>query len=170
MRQTQFPAWSLPVLAIVAALALLANWYALSGEIDVSPIPVDAPAAASEPPAAPQINARAKPAASYTVTLTRPLFRASRRPPATPDTPETTASTGQEIAADLPGGTQLAGIIKEGGKGRALLRSAEQPTGDWVEVGHEIGGWRLSEIDTQSVAFEASGQRRVLPLFPEKSQ
>lgn len=172
MRQAQFLSLSLPVLAVVAVLALLANWYAVTGDIEVSPIIVEAPADASAPASAAQINAASTPSADYSATLARPLFRASRRPPATPDAaPETTASTGQEIAADLPGGTHLAGVIKEVGKpGRALLRTPEQPSGDWVEIGHEVGGWRLAEIEAQSVAFEASGQRRVLSLFTAKSE
>lgn len=173
MDDTKVPLWMLALLTVAAVAMGAANWYALTASIDTSPVPVEAaPAPNATTPATPQIDAATEPPANYTAMLGRPLFRATRRPSETPDAaPEFTASTTTEPAPDLPGGTQLAGIIREGtSNARALLRSPEQPNGDWVQIGHEIGGWRLAEIDADNVAFEAGGQRRILSLFPTKAQ
>jgi hypothetical protein len=171
--QAHLPGFAVPALAAVIALAALANWYAFACEIAVSP---SQPAGMSETvalelPAVPQVEAATP--EEFAGTLARPLFRASRRPvevmAAQPEAAE--AGDGQVIAADLPGGLQLAGIVQEGGKpGRALIRSAESPTGSWVEIGHELEGWRLSEISVQSIVFEAGGVRHTLPLFRSGTQ
>jgi hypothetical protein len=173
-RETSYPAFAAPVLAAAVALAALANWYAFSAEIAVSP---SQPAGMTsdgvpELPAPPQTDAAATPV-DFAGTLARPLFRSSRRPVEVNAAKSEAAETGdgQVVAADLPGGLQLTGIMQEGGKpGRALIRSAESPTGNWVEIGHELDGWRLSEIGGESIVFEAGGQRRTLPLFRSRTQ
>jgi hypothetical protein len=172
--ETHYPAFAVPVLAVAVTLAALANWYAFTAGIAVSPAP---PAGTTSEvvldlPAPPRAEAAAAPTV-FAETLARPLFRSSRRPAeakaATSETAE--AGDGQAIAADLPGGLQLAGIVQEGGKpGRALIRSPESPTGSWVEIGHELEGWRLSEIGAQSIVFEAGGVRHTLPLFRSRTQ
>jgi hypothetical protein len=161
-----------PVLAVAVALAALANWYAFTAGIAVSPAP---PAGTTSEvvldfPAPPRGEAAAAPTV-FAETLARPLFRSSRRPAEAKAATSETAGDGQAIAADLPDGVQLAGIMQEGSKpGRALIRSPESPTGSWVEIGHELEGWRLSEIGMQSIVFEAGGVRHTLPLFRSRTQ
>jgi hypothetical protein len=68
-----------------------------------------------------------------------------------------------------PRAIELVGIIKEGGRaGRALIRSGEEPTGIWVQVGHELQGWRLSRIDARGIVLEADGRQVQLSLNPVK--
>lgn len=174
-REQGAEAFAAPVLAVAAVLALLANVYAVMSGIAVSPMTPEAASPFTPPqiPDARQSDGKRQTLAAYTETLARPLFRSSRRPievsAAAPETADSTQA--QQTAPGLPEGTQLAGIVQESGKpGRALIRSAVQPTGDWVEVGHLIDGWRLAEIDAYGIIFEAGGERRTLSLFPAKTQ
>lgn len=163
---------ALAALTLATAAAAL-NWWAFDLDIDVSPlapggaapIPGDAPRV--EPaPQTPQDTAEL-----YSETLSRPLFRSNRRPAEvrTPDDGEQAAlehGDGQGLQ-----GVELAGVMREGGKAsRALVRSPASPMGSWVEVGHLVDGWRLSEIDDSGIVFEAGGQRRKLSLFPSRTQ
>ncbi|WP_088343232.1 MULTISPECIES: hypothetical protein [Rhodomicrobium] len=155
-------------LGLCAGLALL-NWHVLTQEIDVSPVVLadseEAPFPAIDSPAPEAVAARP---GQYPQTLARPLFRASRRPPdATAQAAP--AASAQRRVARLPDGIALVGIMKESGRTeRALIRSGDSPTGEWVEIGQTLNGWRLSRIEPGSVQFEADGQKQSLSLFPAR--
>ena len=154
-------------------LALL-NWRLLTMDIDISPVSgTDAadPALLSEADWLPG-EAGAAEAVTYPEMLARPLFRSSRRPAeAVKPQIATQESAPPEHAAKLPDDTRLVGIMKEtGGAGRALIRSGASPTGQWVEIGHVLEGWRLSRIEAGSVYFETGGEKLKLSLFPSRGE
>lgn len=163
----------IPALVIGIGLAL-ANWHVLMMPIDVSAVaPPAAPAIATtgavEHPAdaAPALTAAAFPA-----TLARPLFRDTRRPP-DPAKPEIADARPAEPPKQvrLPDGVALIGIVKESGdSGRALIRSPASGTGQWVEVGYLLEGWRLSRIEAGSILFEIDDRKQSLSLFPQKGE
>lgn len=155
------------LLACVAVVLAAANWWALNMVIDISPLAGEEPRAAvvetrgdvSLPEAA-----QAPPDAGRE-SQSRPLFRSSRRP---------VEEKGPEAAAleagPRPEGVELAGVMREPGRAsRALIRSASAPSGEWVEIGHSVAGWRLAEIDEDSAVFEADGRRWRTSLFPDRS-
>ena len=165
---------SLLVIAAVLSLALL-NWRLLTMDIDISPA---SGTDATDPAlltAADWLPGDAGPAeiATYPEMLARPLFRSSRRPAeaAKPQAAVEERAPPPEQAAKLPDDIQLVGIMKQtGGAGRALIRSSGSPTGQWVEIGHMLEGWRLSRIEAASVYFETGGEKQKLSLFPSKEQ
>lgn len=157
----------------IAALAVL-NWHVLTMPIDVSPaaIPTGTDASFPVPDEGTHAlsEATAERATSFPQTLARPLFRADRRP-RDRTRPDATASlrTSSVRAQVPPPNVELVGIIKEGGStGRALIRSGDEPTGIWVEVGHTLQGWRLSRIDARGIVLEADGRQVQLSLNPAK--
>jgi hypothetical protein len=157
---------------IAVGLAVL-NWYLLTSEIDISPIaPPEAVAEPEIASAAIAEDAGAKTEQqTFPQTLARPLFRSSRRPAET-EKPRIAArpQAAPNRPARLPEGLELVGIMKADGKaGKALLRMGGSP-GEWVEVGHVLQGWRISQIDAASILFEAEGRHQSLSLFPPKSE
>ena len=163
----------LPALLAIGAVAglVLMNWHLMSLEIDISPAAPDAAADAVplfplEEPAGVSAEARQ---AAFPETLARPLFRASRRPfeaPAPKAAAPARTAAPTRVAA-LPDDLALVGIMKEGDQaGRALIRLGLSPTGQWVEVGHVLDGWRLTRIEPGGILFEADGQQHRLTLFP----
>lgn len=162
------------VVGAVLGLALL-NWRLLTMDIDISPSSgADAadPALLSASDWLPGETGAAE-AVAYPEMLARPLFRSSRRPAEAvkPQIAAEESGPAPEQAAKLPDDIQLVGIMKEtGGAGRALIRSGASPTGQWVEIGHVLEGWRLSRIEAGSVYFETDGEKRKLSLFPAKDE
>jgi general secretion pathway protein N len=162
------PGLWLAVLGVVALAAL--NGHVLTQEIDTAPIPPP-DAAAIETTAAGMLTevVAAAPVGAYPESLARPLFRASRRPPE-PEKPAPQAATPRAApppkqVAQLPEGLELIGIMKDGDRaGRALIRLGGA-TGQWVEVGHMLQGWRLSRIEPGSILFETDGRQERLTLF-----
>ena len=161
------------LLAIAACLGLaLLNWRILNMGIDTSPV---APGTGGEAALAQVEGLTAEPDiaanSAFPETLERPLFRANRRPP-DPKKPDVAAArpSQPQIAAKLPDGLALVGIIKEGGVERALLRTHGSEQGQWVGIGYVLDGWRLSRIDNGSVIFEAGGQKQALSLFPKREE
>lgn len=153
----------------IAALAAL-NWHVLTIPIDISPaaLPAEDNAAFPASPAPAEMPAAATRPPSYKQTLARPLFRPDRRP-RDKAMPDSAATPRQQPGRTLepPSGIELVGIIKEGrGDGRALIRSADAPVGIWVQLGHELQGWRLSRIEARSILLEAGDRQLQLTLNP----
>jgi hypothetical protein len=69
----------------------------------------------------------------------------------------------------LPAGVRLLGILRQGDTRRALLATPELPKGAWVQVGHDIAGWRLLEIGEDMVGLTAGKQVHQLSLHVPSS-
>ncbi len=155
--------------SLIAALGFL-NWKLTGMPVDISPLQGgastnDAPNSAAGD--LPSDSAR-RPLSELSETVSRPLFHPTRRPvvdrPSEPSEPEAIAAATRELAAVQSSRLSLVGVMKSGGKGRALLRPEGQTYGTWVEVGGEIDGWRLSAITDSRVLIEKSGGQEELLL------
>ena len=113
--------------------------------------------------------------ADLSQTLARPLFIAVRRPRtagvAVAKAAEPAAAPAPQAAAAPPAQLHLIGMMRNGSsKPRALIRVENSSTAAWIDVGAEIAGWRLSEVNADHVIIEGSGQRVQLVLYPDKSR
>lgn len=163
--------------ALVAALGF-ANWQAAVYPIEIGAIaapggPATTAPASFENPA--KIGKNEVSIAGLMQTLERPLFNADRRP-RTPEVaivkaPDAPAAPPPPAPATPPVQLHLIGMMRNGSsKARALIRIENAPTAAWIDLGAEIGGWRLSEINAGYVIVEGSGQRLQLVLYPEKTR
>lgn len=160
------PVFLLALNALLAA-AVLALW-SFDPEATIEQV--------AEPPgrvptatiAAPKILVRQPvDAAALTETLSRPLFRADRRPfrPATPGASAAPAEVSKVAASAPQPDFQLVGLLtRSGGYGRALVRSKSAPRGEWVSVGDDVGGWRVASIGPASIEIENGAWREVVPI------
>ena len=168
-RRSRLPA----LLAAGACLGLaFLSWRLATMEIDISPVAPGGAGEAVRLAAIETLPAEPKPPApgAFPQTLARPLFRANRRPPQ-PGAAGRQNTPGQQRAARPPDSLELVGVMKDtGGAERALIRTPASPTGEWLEVGHVLDGWRLSRIEPGGVTFESDGQKLSLSLFPKKDE
>ncbi len=151
---------------LVAALAYL-DWRLMGMEVDISPIVPSSTDGGGHSNVGPSISTRLdkKPLAQFPETLARPLFNPTRRLPPPAERKEAQA---QPVKAPTPSadGLRLIGLVKtEAGHARALIRSADEPLGTWVEPGDEIAGWRLTTIGDGKVTVESGGRRFELNLY-----
>ena len=162
--------------AIFAALGF-ANWQAAVHPIETGAIAAPNGTGTATPE---RLENPAKPGenkisiAGLSQTLARPLFNATRRP-RTPDVAVAKAAEptppAPQAAAAPPAQLHLIGMMRNGNsKPRALIRVENSPTAVWIDVGTEIAGWRLSEVNAGHVVIEGSGQRVQLVLYPDKTR
>lgn len=100
-------------------------------------------------------------------TLERPLFAANRRPivkvAATKDEPA-------KVDPTPPAQLELRGVMRRGGRMQALIRSGDDPAGNWVPVGGSHGGLHVREIKGDIAIVEAGGQRYELPMTYRRAE
>ena len=178
---TQHPSRIWPILrnlslfGAIAALASL-NWQIWSTPKDIRPIALENTASSaleanSEGPGNAQRTNSAK---IYTETLTRPIFRADRKPfvaevapPPPPPAEEAAEAPPAAPPVEPPQGLKLVGIMRDGdGQDRALLKSAQSPAASWLQTGDEIDGWRISGISGSAVTLSADTASVTLDLYP----
>jgi hypothetical protein len=115
-------------------------------------------------------------ASELTATLSRPLFRADRRPAsidkAVAVVPPVRAQVPSAAVAVFPPDLKLVGVVKTTGSAspRVLLRSSEAPRGQLIGVGETVAGWRIISIGADDVIFETGAQRHTLSMFPKASK
>lgn len=160
-------------LAAVTALGY-GNWAMMNEAIDTSPIVGAQTASIAVPPETLSVPLKNLTLSDLAETLARPLFMANRRP--APHHDDTSASAVPLVDAATPAlpaspaqqtNLRLIGMISDGSKGqRALLQSETGPNTNWVTVGAEFAGWRLTRIEEDGVTIESPGARSVLKLHP----
>ncbi|MDX2308366.1 MAG: hypothetical protein NW216_09030 [Hyphomicrobium sp.] len=140
--------------------------------IDISPVfpePAAVTGASGSPSTANPGDAGAMPArapldpAAVAEISTRPLFASDRKPFVAPP-PSEVASTpaAAEAVAD---GFRLVGTMRTGGRdARALIRQPDRPAAEWVEIGKEIGGWRLDAIEKDRAVLKRGDRLAELKL------
>lgn len=157
----------------IAALGYC-NWAMMNEAIDTSPIVVAETASIAVPPETLSVPLKNLTLSDLAETLARPLFMANRRP--APRRDDTSASAAPPVDTATPAlqaspaqqtNLRLIGMISDGSKGqRALLQSESGPSTNWVTVGAEFAGWRLTSIEEDGVTIESPGARSVLKLHP----
>ena len=148
------------MLAGSIGLLVLLNSYLVLSPIDISPV---APPTAKTAAQRLEVGETATPldnkmAEQFQETVGRPLFNPSRRPVQREET----------TARDLTVGTgelRLIGVMKSVDQPpRALIRSANEPTGKWIAEGAELNGWKLSKVNARSVIVQAGERSQELTL------
>jgi hypothetical protein len=150
-----------------------ANWHALTEEIDTSPIRRAVSTQLITPAAEPRGLSQAS-LAELHETTERPLFSPTRRPlvKSMPGDVASSAAAQQEgpqgEASHLPN-VKLLGTLRAGKeKTRALLIIQDAAAAGWIDVGADVGGWRLSVVETDFVVLEALGAKTTVTLYPQK--
>ena len=96
----------------------------------------------------------------------RPLFAPSRRPPPFPAPVAAAPVVAPPPAPSTPDYT-LVGIIRDGDRAIALLRSRSDGRNLRIEAGDMVGGWRIATVDARSVRLKhADGAAHELRLAP----
>lgn len=154
---------------VLGVLVLLDNWHD-----DAAPAPAATPLAADTIEAlADEEAAAAEPGAeepaSQALSLdnplatiapeelndwaVRPLFAPSRkRPPQVAAGAQRAGPSAERVRA--PSSYDLLGVMREGERAIALLRSKREGRSFRVEVGDTIGGWRVTRMEPTSVLLE----------------
>ncbi len=149
--------------ALMLGVCLVLGYIVLD-ELGRGPDPAPGSVAATpETVAAPPERAapRAKPLGSFSETLARPLFDASRRP-----RPKPSASAPEVAAAEIPV-VKLVGVVI-GPDGRsALIRIPSSAELVEVSVGERIDGWRLEAIETDRIVFKSGTASAVYRIDAE---
>ena len=171
---------SLLVFLLFAGAGWLAvlDWRLWNAPVDTSPLKPDAmvETSSASTPHTPNTVAGPRALAELTETLARPLFNATRRPKPPAEKPAATPPSQPEAAAGVteapatavekPAGLRLVGMMRTVGQARrALIRSGENARAVWVELGDEVGGWRVDRIESDKVVVEKGTSRAELQLY-----
>jgi hypothetical protein len=125
-------------------------------------------AAAERPPSGEMVNPLASLDRESLRDMTeRPLFAPTRRPPPTPAPPEAAPVFEPPPAPPATPDYALLGIVRDGDRAIALLRSRSEGRNLRVEAGDMVGGWEIAAVDTLSVRLRgrdgAAHELRVAP-------
>lgn len=152
--------------ALLLAAALLAtiNWALITRPVDTSPIRAALPQSIETRPTLALTDTEISPQAVAEI-LARPLFNAERRPltDAASD-PEAVADRGQDSQIQSAPLT-LVGTLRRGNTHLALIRVESEPLARWVDVGGNIDGWTLKQIDRDFIAVERAGRTFQIPII-----
>lgn len=150
MRRGTFAALAALNLALLLALAWL--WFTPSGELRnvrwQPPVPIK-PALDAGPPLPQWTTDYAR----FVVTLDRPLFSVTRRPPVKP----------QEQPVDTLAEVTIVGIYGAGAEASVIARVGPQQVRR-VKVGEALGGWTLKEVRISEAMLVRGGETRSLPI------
>jgi hypothetical protein len=157
------PALVIAVLVLGALLAL--QWLGWppdreatpSGDLGTSAAPVPVPAAESpldllSPP---------EDIEDYAVVVERPLFLPDRRPPSEDEADQEEAPIVDDAALK---GLDLNAVIMTPGRVVAWVRNPAEKELQDLELGDEINGWNVKEIQSDRLVLERQGQTDTLTL------
>jgi len=108
----------------------------------------------------------AQPLDRLSATRDRPLFSPTRRPtpPPPPPPPEQPAVA---VVAQPPNLT-LVGIVVDDEGARAIIRSSAT-TADRVQIGDDIAGWKVAQIDGRKMVLALDGRFATFTLFSNEN-
>ena len=143
-----------------AAFFVLLLWSAAELGAAATAQAQDQPAAAlSNPVAAQSLD-------QLSTTLDRPLFSPSRRPPAPPPPPVVQAAEPPAPPAPPPN-LVLFGVVMDGEGARAVVRSGADRKLVRAQIGDEIEGWKVSQIEGRKVVLSLDGRFATFTLFSD---
>ena len=150
MRDARLPA---------AILALLLSWE--PGAVAIAETQDPPAAAPSNPVAAQSLD-------QLSTILDRPLFSPSRRPPAPPPAPPPIVQAAEPPAPPPPPpNLVLFGVVMDGEGARAVVRSGADKKLVRAQIGDEIDGWKVSQIEGRKVVLSLDGRFATFTLFSD---
>ena len=97
-------------------------------------------------------------------TLERPLFSPSRRPPAPPPPPVVQAPP-PPTPPPPPPDLVLFGVVMDGEGARAVVRAGADKKILRAQIGDDIDGWKVSQIEGRKVVLSLDGRFATFKLF-----
>ena len=153
MRDARLPA---------AIFALLLSWE--PGAVAIAQTQDPPAAAPSNPVAAQSLD-------QLSTILDRPLFSPSRRPPAPPPAPPPIVQAAEPPAPPPPPpNLVLFGVVMDGEGARAVVRSGADKKLVRAQIGDEIDGWKVSQIEGRKVVLSLDGRFATFTLFSGDSE
>ncbi len=95
-------------------------------------------------------------------TRERPLFSPTRRP--TPPPPPPPPEAAPVAVVPQPPNVQLFGIVMDDQGARAIVRAGSEKV-DRVQIGDDIGGWTVSQIEGRRLVLSLDGRFATFTLF-----
>jgi hypothetical protein len=120
--------------------------------------PEPSSAALSNPVAAQSLD-------ELSATLERPLFSPSRRPPAPPPQPQAVETAATPAPPPSPPNLVLVGVVMDGEGARAIVRNGTDKKIQRAQIGDDIDGWKVSQIDGRKVVLSLDGRFATFTLF-----
>jgi hypothetical protein len=142
-----------------------ARWLAAIFALLLAP----APSAVAQPPD-PPATAPANPVAAQSLEplstiIDRPLFSPGRRPPAPPPEPAPIVQAAEPPAPPPPPNLILFGVVMDGESARAVVRAGADNRLVRAQIGDEIDGWKVSQIEGRKVVLSLDGRFATFTLF-----
>jgi general secretion pathway protein N len=141
-------------------IAILVSWYVVGAT----------PLALGQPPEQPTTTIanplEAQPLDRLSATRDRPLFSPTRRP--TPPPPPPPPEQPPVAVVPQPPTLTLVGIVLDDDGARALIRSSAT-TADRVQIGDDIGGWKVAQIEGRRMVLSLDGRFATFTLFSDES-
>jgi general secretion pathway protein N len=98
----------------------------------------------------------------------RPLFSPSRRPPAPPPEPAPVVQAAEPPPPPPPPpNLVLFGVVMDGESARAVVRSGADKKMIRAQIGDEIDGWKVSQIEGRKLVLSLDGRFATFTLFSE---
>ena len=97
-------------------------------------------------------------------TLDRPLFSPGRHPPAPPPPPAVQAAA-PPAPPPSPPNLILFGVVMDGEGARALVRTSADKKVLRAQIGDDIDGWKVSQIEGRKVVLSLDGRFATFTLF-----
>jgi general secretion pathway protein N len=117
-----------------------------------------------QPAAAPANPVAAQSLDQLSTILDRPLFSPSRRPPAPPPPPVAQAPA-PPAPPPPPPDLVLFGVVMDGEGARAVVRAGADKKILRAQIGDEIDGWKVSQIEGRKVVLSLDGRFATFKLF-----
>jgi general secretion pathway protein N len=108
----------------------------------------------------------AQPLDRLSATRERPLFSPTRRP--TPPPPPPPPEAAPVAVVPQPPNLQLFGIVVDDEGARAIVRSGAEKV-DRVQIGDDIGGWKVAQIEGRRLVLSLDGRLATFTLFNNDS-
>jgi len=120
------------------------------------------------PAAAPSNPVGAQSLEQLSTIVDRPLFSPSRRPPAPPPAPPPIVQAAEPPApSPPPPNLVLFGVVMDGEGARAVLRAGADKKLVRAQIGDEIEGWKVSQIEGRKVVLSLDGRFATFTLFSD---
>jgi len=144
-----------------ATFVLLLSSAAEPGAVAIAQVQAQPAAAPSNPVAAQSLE-------QLSTIVDRPLFSPSRRPPAPPPAPPPIVQAAEPPAPPPPPpNLVLFGVVMDGESARAVVRSGADKKMIRAQIGDEIDGWKVSQIEGRKVVLSLDGRFATFSLFSD---